>query len=87
MTAQVYIVLAKAENAVVIPATALEGDWVQVVDKQGNIARRPVKVGINNNVDAQIISGVLAGEKVIVSQANATSQSPARRMGPPPMGM
>lgn len=87
MTAQVYIVLAKAENAVVIPATALEGDWVKVVDKQGNIARRPVKVGINNNVDAQIISGVLAGEKVIVSQANATSQSPARRMGPPPMGM
>ncbi|MBI6162232.1 efflux RND transporter periplasmic adaptor subunit [Serratia liquefaciens] len=87
MTAQVYIVLAKAENAVVIPATALEGDWVQVVDKQGNIARRPVKVGINNNVDAQIISGVLAGEKVIVSQANAASQSPARRMGPPPMGM
>ncbi|WP_262017127.1 efflux RND transporter periplasmic adaptor subunit [Serratia liquefaciens] len=87
MTAQVYIVLAKAENAVVIPATALEGDWVQVVDKQGNIARRPVKVGINNNVDAQIISGVLTGEKVIVSQANATSQSPARRMGPPPMGM
>lgn len=87
MTAQVYIVLAKAENAVVIPATALEGNWVQVVDKQGNITRRPVKVGINNNVDAQIISGVLAGEKVIVSQANATSQSPARRMGPPPMGM
>lgn len=87
MTAQVYIVLAKAENAVVIPATALQGEWVQVVDSQGNIARRPVKVGINNNVDAQIISGVLAGEKVIVSQVNAATQSTPRRMGPPPMGM
>ncbi|CAI1934921.1 efflux RND transporter periplasmic adaptor subunit [Serratia proteamaculans] len=87
MTAQVYIVLAKAADAVVIPATALQGNWVQVVDKQGNIARRPVKVGINNNVDAQIISGVLAGEQVIVSQVNATTKSSTRRMGPPPMGM
>ncbi|WP_199636120.1 efflux RND transporter periplasmic adaptor subunit [Serratia sp. PAMC26656] len=87
MTAQVYIVLAKAKGAVVIPATALQGDWVQVVDEQGNIARRPVKVGINNNVDAQIISGVLAGEKVIVSQVSAATQSDTRRMGPPPMGM
>ncbi|ANS44084.1 efflux RND transporter periplasmic adaptor subunit [Serratia inhibens] len=87
MTAQVYIVLARAKGAVVIPATALQGDWVQVVDEQGNIARRPVKVGINNNVDAQIISGVLAGEKVIVSQVNAATQSSTRRMGPPPMGM
>ena len=87
MTAQVYIVLARAKGAVVIPATALQGDWVQVVDEQGNIARRPVKVGINNNVDAQIISGVLAGEKVIVSQINAATQSSTRRMGPPPMGM
>ncbi|MEE4407593.1 MULTISPECIES: efflux RND transporter periplasmic adaptor subunit [unclassified Serratia (in: enterobacteria)] len=87
MTAQVYIVLAKAKGAVVIPATALQGDWVQVVDEQGNIARRPVKVGINNNVDAQIISGVLAGEKVIVSQVSAATQSSTRRMGPPPMGM
>lgn len=87
MTAQVYIVLAKAKGAVVIPATALQGEWVQVVDEQGNIARRPVKVGINNNVDAQIISGVLAGEKVIVSQVSAATQSSTRRMGPPPMGM
>lgn len=87
MTAQVYIVLAKAADAVVIPATALQGNWVQVVDKQGNIARRPVKVGINNNVDAQIISGVLAGEQVIVSQVNTSTKSSTRRMGPPPMGM
>ncbi|MNH43451.1 macrolide transporter subunit MacA [compost metagenome] len=71
----------------VIPATALQGNWVQVVDKQGNIARRPVKVGINNNVDAQIISGVLAGEQVIVSQVNTSTKSSTRRMGPPPMGM
>ncbi|CAI0827229.1 efflux RND transporter periplasmic adaptor subunit [Serratia ficaria] len=87
MTAQVYIVLSRAKGAVVIPATALRGDEVEVVDEQGNVARRPVKVGINNNVDAQIVSGLLAGEKVIVSRVSAGASSGARRMGPPPMGM
>lgn len=85
MTAQVYIVLDKAESAVVIPATALNGDSVQVVDAGGNITQRPVKVGINNHVDAQIISGLQVGEKVIVSQTSSTTTSP-RRMSPP-MGM
>lgn len=87
MTAQVYIVLDKAEHAVVIPATALNGDWVQIEDKSGSLVRRPVKVGINNHVDAQIISGVQPGEKVIISQTINSTQTSTRRMGPPPMGM
>ncbi|WP_145578573.1 efflux RND transporter periplasmic adaptor subunit [Yersinia alsatica] len=91
MTAQVYIVLHKAEDAVVISATALESSnghyQVQVVDEKGKISRRAVTIGINNNVDAQILSGLQAGEQVIVSQANAaSSNSKAQHMGPP-MGM
>lgn len=87
MTAQVYIVLDKAEHAVVIPATALNGDWVQIEDKSGSLVRRQVKIGINNHVDAQIISGVQAGEKVIISQTNNSPQTSTRRMNLPPMGM
>lgn len=91
MTAQVYIVLHQAEDAVVIPATALENDkgryQVQVVDGNGKVSAREVTVGLNNNVDAQILSGLQAGEPVIVSQASRTaSNSKAPRMGPP-MGM
>ncbi|HHL2559195.1 TPA: efflux RND transporter periplasmic adaptor subunit [Yersinia enterocolitica] len=91
MTAQVYIVLSKAEDAIVIPATALENDQghyrVQVVDDKGKVSTREVTVGLNNNVDAQILSGLQAGEQVIVSQASAvTSNNKAQRMGPP-MGM
>ncbi|WP_227734380.1 efflux RND transporter periplasmic adaptor subunit [Yersinia proxima] len=91
MTAQVYIVLSKAEDAIVIPATALENDKgsyrVQVVDDKGKVSTREVTVGLNNNVDAQILSGLQAGEQVIVSQAStATSNNKAQRMGPP-MGM
>lgn len=75
----------------VIPATALENNnghyQAQVVDKKGKISIRKVTVGLNNNVDAQILSGLQAGEQVIVSQASTASvNSPSQRMRPP-MGM
>ncbi|MDN0124084.1 efflux RND transporter periplasmic adaptor subunit [Yersinia aleksiciae] len=88
MTAQVYIVLHKDENALVIPATALENDRgkyrVQVVSDNGKVSVREVSVGLNNNIDAQILSGLQAGEQVIVSQASAaTANNKAQHMGPP----
>ncbi|MDA5497244.1 efflux RND transporter periplasmic adaptor subunit [Yersinia aleksiciae] len=88
MTAQVYIVLHKDENALVIPATALENDRgkyrVQVVSDNGKVSVREVSVGLNNNIDAQILSGLQAGEQVIVSQASAaTVNNKAQHMGPP----
>ncbi|EEP94909.1 HlyD family secretion protein [Yersinia aldovae ATCC 35236] len=91
MTAQVYIVLNNVENAVVIPATALERnqgkDGVQVVSDSGEISLRAVTVGLNNNIDAQILSGLQTGERVIVSQGSSSAtNNKAQRMGPP-MGM
>ncbi|BBG86563.1 macrolide-specific efflux protein MacA [Aeromonas hydrophila] len=85
MTAQVHIVLATERNALVIPAIALSGDRVQVVDGAGQPQWRQVKVGLNNKVDAQILAGLAAGEAVVVSQLTAKSQQ-SGRMGPP-MGM
>ncbi|HEG4447488.1 TPA: efflux RND transporter periplasmic adaptor subunit [Aeromonas hydrophila] len=85
MTAQVHIVLATERNALVIPAIALSGDRVQVVDEAGRPQWRQVKVGLNNKVDAQILAGLTAGEAVVVSQLTAKSQQ-SGRMGPP-MGM
>ncbi|AKA18795.1 efflux RND transporter periplasmic adaptor subunit [Aeromonas hydrophila] len=85
MTAQVHIVLATERNALVIPAIALSGDRVQVVDGAGLPQWRQVKVGLNNKVDAQILAGLAAGEAVVVSQLTAKSQQ-SGRMGPP-MGM
>ncbi len=71
MTAQVYIVLAAIKNAVVVPATALhrtgERTTVQVVDAQGEAHERQVTVGLNNNVQAQITTGLKVGEKVVIN--------------------
>ncbi|WP_323977053.1 efflux RND transporter periplasmic adaptor subunit [Aeromonas hydrophila] len=85
MTAQVHIVLATERNALVIPAIALSGGRVQVVDEAGRPQWRQVKVGLNNKVDAQVLAGLTAGEAVVVSQLMAKSQQ-SGRMGPP-MGM
>ncbi|WP_324023170.1 efflux RND transporter periplasmic adaptor subunit [Aeromonas caviae] len=86
MTAQVYLVVARLKSALVIPAIALQGDQVRVVDNGGKISLRRVKVGLNNKVDAQILSGLSTGERVIVSEVSA-GQSDAAGGMPPPMGM
>jgi macrolide-specific efflux system membrane fusion protein len=93
MTAQVYIVLAEAKHALSIPAAALSKSdgsgrqTVQVVGADGRPQTRNVVVGLNNRVNAQILSGLTLGEKVVLGEASAddssTSKSNNRR---PPMG-
>ncbi|WP_440862730.1 efflux RND transporter periplasmic adaptor subunit [Symbiopectobacterium purcellii] len=89
MTAQVYILRASVKNALVVPATAVQQlngkTVVQVVNAQGQRESRDVTVGINDNVHTQLLTGVSAGEQVIISQQPGSSSSTARHPGPPPM--
>jgi macrolide-specific efflux system membrane fusion protein len=93
MTAQVSIVLAKKKNAVLIPSAALgekakDGRYtVQVVDGNGHGEPRQVRIGLNNNVSAEVLDGLKVGERVVVGEASAESDSDNNRgrgMGPPP---
>ncbi|CAN7211929.1 MULTISPECIES: efflux RND transporter periplasmic adaptor subunit [unclassified Acidovorax] len=92
MTAQVYIVRAEAKGVVTIPSAALgerhaDGTTtVRVVDAEGNAAPRQVKIGLNNNVSAQVTEGLAAGEKVVLGDgATAPSATnPGRMRGGPP---
>ena len=73
MTAQVHIQLAGANDALVIPLTALgeqiaDNRYQVSVLKEGKEEKREVTIGIRNNIDVQIISGLEAGEEVIVSR-------------------
>ncbi|AHG18644.2 macrolide transporter [Chania multitudinisentens RB-25] len=76
MTAQVQIQLYGVNDALVIPLVAL-GD--QIADNryhvsvlhQGKAEQREVSIGIRNNLDVQIVSGLNAGEEVIVSRDGA----------------
>ncbi len=86
MTAQVNVVLAEAKQVVLVPAAALgqrdrQGmTTVRVLDEAGKAQPRRVLVGINNNINAQILEGLAVGEKVVVGEAApAGSQAtPAR---------
>lgn len=96
MTAQVSVVLDQAKGALVIPASALGkrgkgGAYeVKVLEGQGDgarVATRQVTIGLNNRVQAQVLSGLKAGDKVVVGDADADggSGSGAGKRGGPRM--
>lgn len=91
MTAKVSIVLARRANALMIPSTALgpkgkDGTYsVRVKGEDGKIATRKVRIGIDNNISAEVLSGLKEGESVVVGEAKASKTSNQGPMGPPPV--
>ncbi|MDN5664951.1 MAG: efflux RND transporter periplasmic adaptor subunit [Psychrobacter sp.] len=94
MTAQVYVVIDQAKDALLIPSTALKNSktdtsgkttaTVRVLQADGTIKEQPVTVGINNRVNAQILSGLKAGDDVILSEDNSSSKGNQSGGGRPP---
>ncbi|MBO1541690.1 macrolide transporter subunit MacA [Pseudomonas sp. OA65] len=74
MTAQVRIVLDKAKNVLTVPVAALgaknqDGSFVvRVLDAEGKAQPRNVRMGINNNVRAEIKDGLAEGDKVVIGE-------------------
>ncbi|MGB3066893.1 MAG: efflux RND transporter periplasmic adaptor subunit [Ottowia sp.] len=93
MTAQVSIVRAQAKGAIVIPSSALgprdkEGSYtVRVVGADGQPQARTIRVGINNNVNAEVTEGLAEGDKVVLGEASAAGAPQGGRTGPPRMRM
>lgn len=75
MTAQVSIVQGTAKQALVVPASALgeksaDGSFaVRVLTDDGRVQARQVRVGLNNQVKAQVLDGLRQGERVVVGQS------------------
>ncbi|WP_346827863.1 efflux RND transporter periplasmic adaptor subunit [Serratia inhibens] len=77
MTAQVSLLLGEAKNTLLVPIQAVrktedKKQHVQVLTDNGRLEMREVKTGITNNVDIQILSGLKAGETVVLMQENAS---------------
>ncbi|RCK42043.1 efflux RND transporter periplasmic adaptor subunit [Thalassospira profundimaris] len=88
MTAEVSIILNKSENALIVPSAALSGPaadgsyFLDVINKDGHPEPRTVSVGLNTNVNAEIIDGVTVEDEIVIgkaSGADVTSASPVRR--------
>ena len=89
MTAQVSIVLKEAKRALCVPASALgdrEGDGkctIRVLRKGLPEARR-IRVGINNNIQAEVLDGLKDGERVLIGDGSVPPVQNTGPMGPPP---
>ncbi|SEM37715.1 membrane fusion protein, macrolide-specific efflux system [Pseudoxanthomonas sp. GM95] len=81
MTAQVSIVLGKASDVLLIPSAALGdkgrdgGYLVQVVGADGRPQPRKVVIGLNNNANAEVKSGLREGERVVVGEVTSATQA------------
>lgn len=76
MTAQVSIVLGSAEEALLIPSQVLtskseRNDQYRVsILVDGKVEKRKVEIGINNKVQAQVLSSLNEGDQVILGQSS-----------------
>ena len=71
----VEIVAEEHADAILVPSAALvrEGEevFVYTVDAEGKAHRKRVEVGLSAGADVEILSGVAAGERVVVEGQNA----------------
>ncbi|QGL97298.1 MULTISPECIES: efflux RND transporter periplasmic adaptor subunit [Stenotrophomonas] len=90
MTVKVTIQLARVANALQVPRSALTeaGDGagtratVRVVDAKGRARERAVTTGLRTATAVQILSGLEAGENVVVGQASSGGDAePASLLG------
>ena len=97
MTAQIYIIVNEAKNTLLVPSTVIQekrtkekgksttGKFVRVLRDDGTVEERTVEVGIDNRVNAQILSGLKEGEEVIISEESGKKSGSGRIPGGPRM--
>jgi RND family efflux transporter MFP subunit len=96
MNADVEVVAGEARNAILVPIQALrelgpEQHAVFVVVSDGELEMRPVEVGLKDYVNAEIVSGLEAGEVISLgtstagsNSSNSSNSTPSEDQGPGP---
>jgi membrane fusion protein, macrolide-specific efflux system len=84
MTAQVFFVLDRAEDTLLVPVAALGplgGDGastVHVVGRGGKVEERAVTIGVRHRISAEVLSGLEEGERVVVGPWPPAPTDPRR---------
>lgn len=82
MTAQVFFIAAEARNALIVPVAALRADGgegaarVTILDVSGGESEREVRVGLRTRFEAEVVSGLREGERVVVGRKPGAEASP-----------
>jgi macrolide-specific efflux system membrane fusion protein len=91
MTTQVNIVLAEAKDVLLLPSAALGSKDkenlypVRVETAPGTLTENKVRIGLNNNVQAQVLEGLREGQRVVIGeQVSEPSATTMPRRGPMP---
>jgi RND family efflux transporter MFP subunit len=77
MYARVALLVANRDNALVVPRNAIldiEGRRGVFVDNGGRAAFQPVEVGLQDDRQAEILSGLREGQKVVTTGAAAVRE-------------
>lgn len=90
MTAQVHVVLDKAENAMTIPSTAIQkkiGDNKAIVYQivNGAPVEKEITVGLDNNVNVQVLSGLNLDDEIVVGRLESAAQQTQGGLSKPKM--
>lgn len=88
MTVQVFFVLDEIRDAVLVPLAALQrvpgkdrALYRARVATADGVAERTVKIGIANRTTAAVVSGLSAGDKVVVAQTGPAQAGAGRNAG------
>ena len=90
MTTQVFFHLEKRENVLIAPLGALKGrgqrQFVRVLE-DGELARVPVKTGLKNRTQVEILSGLVEGQELVIgSQQTEAERAVSADFGVRPRG-
>lgn len=89
MTAQVTVIVGRAQNVVTVPSTAIRrrgpNAFVDVVGEDGKPEQRKITVGLDNKIVAEVTSGLKAGERVVTARSGGGPDAtrPTRRSRSP----
>jgi macrolide-specific efflux system membrane fusion protein len=87
MTAQVFFIFGKAENATIIPAEALtrpvprednelgKAYRVSVATESGVREQRLIRVGLQTRTQAEVKDGLKAGDRILVNRPQSSAAS------------
>ncbi len=72
MTAQVVFTTAQAEQVLAIPLAALQsrdgGQSVRVLDDEGRVQSRAVRLGVRSRHEAEVLEGLAEGEQLVTAE-------------------
>ncbi|WP_392552241.1 efflux RND transporter periplasmic adaptor subunit [Orbus wheelerorum] len=81
MTAQVYIVLDEADNVLYIPSASIQQNLgngkatVFILDNEQNVHEKEIEIGVDNNVNVEVKSGLNLGDTIVLSSFDGSSIS------------